>query len=150
MRLIRLAAAAAVTMFVTASPSLAEKTKPEELLKMRQGVFQAVKANFVPLLAIAKGSAKPDDQTAQYGENLAALAKIVPMGFGPGTEDLPKSDTKPAAFTSPDFAKAAKMFQAESVKLAEAAKSGDVEAIKAQVGAVGKACKACHDDFRKE
>ncbi|MCB2043690.1 MAG: cytochrome c, partial [Rhodoferax sp.] len=27
---------------------------------------------------------------------------------------------------------------------------GNIDAIKAQVGATGGACKACHDDFRKE
>ena len=31
-----------------------------------------------------------------------------------------------------------------------AGKTGNLDQIKAAVGAVGKSCKACHDDFRKE
>ncbi len=149
MRLITLAAAIAAALAV-ATPALAADTaKPEEILKMRQGLFQAVKANFGPLVAIAKGEAQPGDKTVQQAENLAALARIVPMSFGPGSEALPNARTKPEAFTNADFAKGAQMFQAETAKLAEAAKAGG-DAIKAQVGAVGKTCKTCHDTFRNE
>ena len=36
------------------------------------------------------------------------------------------------------------------VKLNAAAKTGNIDAIKAAVGEVGKSCKACHDSYRKE
>jgi cytochrome c556 len=35
-------------------------------------------------------------------------------------------------------------------KLAVVAKGGNIDAIKAQVGETGKACKTCHDSYRKE
>ena len=35
-------------------------------------------------------------------------------------------------------------------KLNGVAKGGDLELIKAAVGETGKACKACHDAYRKE
>ena len=35
-------------------------------------------------------------------------------------------------------------------KFEAAAKGGNLDAIKAAVGAVGNSCKACHDDFRAE
>jgi cytochrome c556 len=38
--------------------------------------------------------------------------------------------------------------ETEMVKLAVAAKSGNLDGIKAAVNATGGACKACHDDFR--
>lgn len=150
MRLTTLATTLA-TLIATATPALAaDAPKPEDMLKMRQGLFQAVKVNFGPLVAIAKGEAQPGEKTAQQAENLAALAKIVPMSFGAGTEALPNARTKAEAFTSADFAKGATMFQSETAKLAEAAKSGSADAIKAQVGAVGKTCKGCHDSFRND
>lgn len=149
MRLTTLAAAVAAALAVATPALAADAAKPEEILKMRQGLFQAVKANFGPLVAIAKGEAQPGDKTVQQAENLAALARIVPMSFGPGSEALPNARTKPEAFTNADFAKGAQMFQAETAKLAEAAKAGG-DAIKAQVGAVGKTCKTCHDTFRNE
>jgi len=38
--------------------------------------------------------------------------------------------------------------QAEMAKLAVAAKSGNLDAIKTAVNSTGGTCKACHDDFR--
>ena len=35
-------------------------------------------------------------------------------------------------------------------KLNVAAKAGNLDAIKAAVGETGKACKGCHDNYRKE
>ncbi len=38
--------------------------------------------------------------------------------------------------------------QGEMSKLNAAAKTGNLDSIKAAVGAVGGSCKACHDAFR--
>jgi cytochrome c556 len=149
MRLIPLAAGLATLIAVTA-PALADETKPEDLLKMRQGLFQAVKATYVPIVMLAKQDGKPTDVTTQQAENLAALAKVLPIAFAAGTDALPGSKTKAEAFTSADFAKGAAAMADESAKLAAAVKAGDAAAMKAQVGAVGKTCKACHENFRKE
>jgi cytochrome c556 len=35
-------------------------------------------------------------------------------------------------------------------KLQSVAKSGDEAAVKAQIGAVGKSCGACHDAYREK
>ena len=40
--------------------------------------------------------------------------------------------------------------QGEMTKFAAAAKTGNIDAIKAAAGATGGSCKACHDNFRKE
>jgi cytochrome c556 len=45
------------------------------------------------------------------------------------------------------FDAAANKMQEEVVKLNAAAKSGNVDQLKSAVGTVGRACKACHDDF---
>jgi cytochrome c556 len=39
---------------------------------------------------------------------------------------------------------------AEVARLNTAAKAGDLAATRAAFGAAGQACKACHDDFRKD
>jgi cytochrome c556 len=44
----------------------------------------------------------------------------------------------------------AEKMQGEITKLNTVAKGGDISAIRAQFGEVGKACKACHDDYRKD
>jgi cytochrome c556 len=38
----------------------------------------------------------------------------------------------------------------EASKLVAVSKSGDESAVKAQIGAVGKVCGSCHDDFRSK
>ena len=40
--------------------------------------------------------------------------------------------------------------QAETLKLVAAAKTGDVAQLRTAVGATGKSCSNCHDDFRNK
>ncbi|MGE4281726.1 MAG: cytochrome c [Magnetospirillum sp.] len=152
MRFISKAAAAAVFAVAVAgiAGQAAAQQKPEEALEMRQGLFQAVKMNFGPIGAFAQGKAPLPADAAAKAENVAALARILPMSFAKGTEALPGANTKPEAFTSAEFQKGFGALEAAATQLAAAAKAGDEAAIKAGVGAVGKTCKGCHDNFRKE
>ena len=64
-----------------------------------------------------------------------------------------KGDTKaePKIWAEKDkFNAAATTMQEAMAKLNVAAKGGNLDAIKAAVGDTGKACKACHDSYRKE
>lgn len=142
----------AAALVGTAAAAQAQAFKPEELLKMRQGTMQMVKLQFGALGAFAGDKGPLPADAAARADNLVALARLAPLGWGKGSEALAGANTKPEA-----FAAGAEKFQAgwktlgvEAEKLAVAAKGGNADAIKAQAGAVGKACKACHDDFRKE
>ena len=58
---------------------------------------------------------------------------------------------EPKIWTENDkFSAAAAKMQEEMTKLNAAAKSGNIDAMKTAVGATGQACKACHDNYRKE
>jgi cytochrome c556 len=71
-------------------------------------------------------------------------------GFDPATKDT-KSAALPAVFNdSGKFKEAASRLTSEVQKLQQVAKSGDEGAVKAQIGAVGKACGGCHDNFREK
>ena len=48
------------------------------------------------------------------------------------------------------FKEAASRLENEAHKLYEVAQSGDEAAVKTQIGAVGKACGGCHNDFRQK
>ena len=48
-----------------------------------------------------------------------------------------------------EFESVAGNFERESLKLTEAAQSGDMEALSKQVRATGKTCSGCHRNFRK-
>lgn len=124
--------------------------KPDEVLEVRKGLMLAVKMQAGPLLGYAQGKADLPADAAARAESLAALAKLSPMGWMKGGENIKDSETKPEAFTSPKFQEGWTAFTTETAKLAEVAKAGDASAIKAQAGAVGKTCKGCHDDFKKD
>jgi len=51
---------------------------------------------------------------------------------------------------SAKFAEAADRLQNEASKLYAVSRSGDEAAVKAQMGAVGKACGGCHESFRQK
>ncbi len=75
------------------------------------------------------------------------LLNWFPKGSGP--ENGVKSYALPAIWQkNDDFVKLGKAAQAETAKLAQVAATRNAEALKAESFATGKACKACHDNYR--
>ena len=71
-----------------------------------------------------------------------------PKGTGP---ELGKTGAKPEIWQQPaDFAAKLHNFQGAAKLLNGAAAKGDVNAIKARYGDLGKTCKACHDTYRMD
>lgn len=71
-------------------------------------------------------------------------------GFAPSTKDV-KSGVLPAVYTeTAKFKEAQDRLQSEVAKLVAVSKSGDETAVKAQIGAVDKACGGCHETFREK
>lgn len=135
----------------TALPAVAQFAKPEDAIKYRQGAMQVMGAHFGRVGAMANGKVAFDPKTA--AENAAVvefMSKLPFAGFVEGT-DKGETRAKPAIWAERDkFNAGAMKMQEEVAKLNVAAKSGDLDQIKSAFGAAGKACKACHDDYRKE
>ncbi|MCC8935893.1 cytochrome c [Bradyrhizobium sp. Arg68] len=75
------------------------------------------------------------------------LLNWFPRGSGP--ESGIKTYALPAIWqNNNDFETLGKLAQVEAAKLNQVALSKEVNALKAQVEAMGKACKACHDSYR--
>lgn len=147
-KMILSAAVASATLFAAFAAD-AQQAKPEDLLKMRQGLKQAVRMQFGPLGAFAQGKGDlPADADAR-AENLVALMKILPSAWAPGTENLPNAKTKAPAFTSPEFKQGWQELGTGFAALKQATASNNPDAIKAAVANVGKTCKACHDNFHE-
>lgn len=127
------------------------QAKPEDAIKYRRGVFAVMGWNFGALAAIAKGERPHDkDEAARRAATVAFMSRLPAEGFIPGSD---KGDTKakPEIWTEMDDFKAKlEKMQGEAAKLADVAKGGDLAALKAQVGETGKACKACHDNYRNK
>jgi cytochrome c556 len=100
---------------------------------------------------MANGRIPFDAKAAADNAEIATIASKLPYaGFVEGTD---KGETKaePKIWTEMDkFKGAAAKMQEEMAKLNVAAKSGNIDTIKAAVGETGKSCKACHDAYRKE
>lgn len=141
----------AAATLVTALPAAAQFAKPEDAIKYRKAGMTVMATHFSRVAGMAQGKIPFDAKAAAQNAEIAAFMSGLPFaGFGPGTD---KGDTKakPEIWTDPDkFNAGAKKMQDEMAKLNVAAKSGNLDAIKAAAGEVGKTCKGCHDDYRKE
>jgi cytochrome c556 len=87
---------------------------------------------------------------AENVELVAELAKLPWAAFGEGT-DKGETRAKPEIWKEAGkFKEASDKFQAETLKLQAAAKTGNLDTLKTAFGATGASCKACHDTFRKD
>ncbi len=138
---------------LAAGAAHAQEVKPEEAVKMRQGVMTAVKWQFAPIGAVVKGERPFDTDIAARAQNLALLSKIAAEGFQvPSGPDLvPSTRAKANVWTEGNrFGEGMRQLATEAERLAIAAQSRDPERLKAQFMTVGKICKDCHDTFRSE
>lgn len=146
-----LLAALAVAGLATALPAAAQFAKPEDAVKYRKAAMTLMAAHFGRVGAMVQGRVPFDAAAAQANAEIATTMSKLPFAaFGPGT-DVGETRAKPNIWTdNAKFVAAATKMQDEMAKLNAAAKSGNLDQIKAAFGPVGNACKACHDDFRKE
>ena len=127
------------------------QAKPEVLVKQRQAAMTLQGKYFGPLAGMAQGKVPYNASVVQRNAGfLQDLSQMPWDGFDPSTKGE-KSAALPAIWEKPaEFKQAAERLENESAKLAAVSKSGDEAAVKAQIGAVGKACGGCHDNFREK
>lgn len=145
-----LALAAAATL--AALPAGAQSfQKPEDAIKYRKSAFTVLAAHFGALGAMANGRAPYDAAAAARHADAIQLVSTLPWaGFAAGTD---KGDTraKPEVWSEQaKFNEGAQRLQTEMGRLAAAAKTGNVDNLKAAWGQNAGSCKACHDNFRKD
>jgi cytochrome c556 len=144
------AALAAAAALATALPAAAQFQKPEDAVKYRKAAFTVMATHFGRLGAMAQGRTPFDGASAtSNAEIVADMAKLPYAGFVEGTSGTAKGEPKANVWTErAKFDAAAKKLQEESVKLVAAAKTNNLENLKAAFGATAGTCKSCHDDFR--
>ena len=144
------AAAVVISLGVAAGAAFAQ-VKPDVLVKQRQSAMTLIGKYFGPLGGMAQGKVPFDAKIVQRNaEYLGALSQMPWDGFDASTQSV-KSRALPALWEQPGKVKeAVERFTSEVSKLQQVSKGGDEGAIKAQIGAVGKACANCHDNFREK
>jgi len=146
-----MAVVVALALGAAAGAALAQ-AKPEQLVKQRQSVMTLQGKYFGPMAAMAQGKAPYNADIVR--RNAAFLDNLTRMPwdtFEPSTKDVKPSGALPAIWEqSAKFKEAASRLENEANKLYEVSRSGDEAAVKAQIGAVGKACGGCHESFRQK
>jgi cytochrome c556 len=145
-------AVAVLAIAVVAGASAWAQMKPEDAIKYRQSAMFLVGQNFGPLAAMAQGKIPYDkDAAIKYAEIVGFVSKLPLRGFQPGTDTGGDTKAKPEIWENmDDFKSKLEKMQQETAKLPEVAQNGDFNALKAQVGETGKACKGCHDKYKNK
>ena len=125
--------------------------KPDVMVKQRQAAMTLQGKYFGPLAGMAQGKVPYDKKIiVRNAGYLNVLNKMPWDGFDPSTANE-KSAALPAIYSdNAKFKKAADDMQAAVAKLVSVSKGKNEAATKAAIGAVGKACGACHDNFRQK
>jgi cytochrome c556 len=142
-----------VAVALTASAGAFAQAKPEVLVKQRQAAMTLIGKYWGPLGAMAQGKAPYNADTVKRNAGyLNVLDKMPWDGFSPETKgSSAKTAALPAIWNEPDkFKQAQERLQSEVTKLVQVSASGDEAAVKAQLGATGKACGGCHETFREK
>jgi cytochrome c556 len=133
------------------SGSVLAQAKPEVLVKQRQAAMTLIGKYFGPMGGMAAGKVPYNAEVVKRNTGyLDALSKMPWDGFNANTQDI-KSKALPAIYSDTDKFKAAQdRFTGEVAKLVTTVAGGDEAAIKAQLGATGKSCGGCHENFRQK
>ena len=142
---LKIAGVAAVACGLITGAVAADMTKDARSERMK-----ALGKNLGAIGKVAKGEMAYSMEIVGNAEAVVQLSKgllvLFPEGSGGG-----ESRAKPEIWSNwPDFESKAKALETAAPGLVPAAKSGDVEQIKAAVGAAGAACGGCHKQYRAE
>ncbi len=143
-----IALSAATTSFAAKDPNI-------NAIKARQGEMELRAFNVGPLFAMAKGKMDYDPVlAAKLVGNLKVLLELDSSRDWPpgsGIDNYPKkTHALPKIWTTyPEIGKYGKKYAKAVNELNEVAGKGMAQ-FGAKVGALGKTCKGCHDEFQEE
>lgn len=125
--------------------------KAEDAIKYRQSSFFVMSQHFGALAAMVRGDRPYDAAAAGAHATLVdTMAHLPWTAFTPGTDKGGNTRAKPEIWSdSAKFQAASKRLTDETAKLVSASKT-DLGALRTQFGAVGAACKNCHEGFRTQ
>ncbi|MDB5882332.1 MAG: class cytochrome c [Ramlibacter sp.] len=143
----------AATAIVMATPASAQFAKPEDAVKYRQSALSIMGTHFGRIGAMTSGKAPYDAKAAVDSAQIVATMSRLPWpAFTADTEKVTvQTRAKPEIWTNnAKFKDDSEQLQNETGKLLAAAQTNNLDNLKAAFASTGKACKSCHDDFRKD
>ena len=149
----RLTLAGAVVIGLAVTPFAVSHFDDKEMQQSyRQSWFAMVAMNFGPMASSVKGEIPWNQDMMQgWSNDLATLTTLnIMRGFTDGS-DKGTTRAKPEIWENKaDFESKMNDLKTAAAALQKTTTGGDREAIAADVGAVGKACKACHDEYKSK
>ena len=120
------------------------------IIKYRQNVMKSTAGHMGAIVDILKNRLPLESHIVDHARSMLQISRMILSMFPEGSSKG-RTKSKQAIWENwSEFESAAKNFERESAKLAEVAKSGDMEALAKQVRATGKTCSGCHRNFRKK
>jgi cytochrome c556 len=133
-----------------AATGVSAADEPENAAKYRTTLMKTLAGHMGSIGAVLKGEVSHAGHVKEHAQAIKAISVMAADVFPKGS-DIPTSRAKPEIWQKWDeFLKAYGNFKVEAAKLAEVAAGGDLAAVGAQMGNVGKSCGGCHKPFRKE
>lgn len=138
------AATLALAQFAAANAADSLAARRHAYFEQQGGLMKAISDEL-------RAGKPPSPALAANAGKLKALAAQLPGWFPKGSG--PEGGVKTAAKTeiwsdSAGFGAVSDRYIAETAKLEEVSRAGDLAAIQAQTRAVGAACRSCHEKYR--
>lgn len=144
--------AAVIAAAAIALPAAAQFAKPEDAVKYRQSALFVMSQHFARIGAMANDKVPYDAKgVVENAEVVAAMARLPWTGFVPGTDKIGNTRAKPEIWTEQArFREHNEKLVGETQKLLAAAKTNNLDNLKAAFKPTAAACKSCHDEFRNK
>ncbi len=145
-----IAIATCLLLSTAAVPVAADEERATATLESRQGLLRMVRFYFGPVLGMVRQQIPFDAEVVSYNaEKIAELSAMIPDAFALDTTeyDLTTEALDNIWSNTDDFNAKAAAVGEKATALAAAAAEGPA-AVQAAFGAMGGACKACHDEYR--
>ncbi|MGH8217797.1 MAG: cytochrome c [Steroidobacteraceae bacterium] len=148
----RVSSPAPGALATAASPGrpVSPQKQAQRAVKVRQALFDVQNFAFNPLRAMLKGGPFNTWAAITAGQRIEITSSMIPDVFKVDTSGLGlKTKARAGIWNNiADFDRKAANLHDAAVDLAAVAKTGDMPATLAAAGAVGKACGACHDEYK--
>ncbi len=141
---------AVVSVAIAQSGPVGPQAQAEAAVKLRKAVFDVQSFAFGPMGAFLKGAPFDAAAAETAAQRVQMTSSLIPDVFKFDTRGAKVvTKARDAIWTNmPDFIQKAHDLHEAAVNLEAAAKSGDAAATKQAAMAVGRACGACHKEYR--
>ena len=143
--------AAIVCALLGAAPAYAQFAKPEDAYKYRAAVMTLQGAHMARINSQLRAPSPNLQTITENAVLLDTLNKLFYTAFPEGSDMVANSRAKPEIWKNQaKFKEYADRLNGDVAKLVAASKGGDQAATRTAFQATAGACKACHDDFRRD